>query len=319
MKMFKKENLWFILAEFVGIIILHFLNDVYSLYDFFFFLFGKSLGSPIFLWSEFLLYMLYTIAASVMFLKWKSVTYWFLSTVIYIVLLLYFIPKMIIAFNITLLDFDKSNIWKIAEYLIIFQVILIITYVCIHYILYAFHERIDRKEQKIKGWVSQKYYKSTSMMARSYETAFSYVKNLKTHKYLYFLYCESCAILLVIMSWLLGFSPILLIGMLFADSGSYIVILGNMVLMSVLTIFIASHLLKMNKWYAWLLSLSFCVIGGWVLLHQTGTEIAIEHIVSSVYSLIVLFCGFLILSQIALLLTYQIIYLLSQSLKKHGK
>lgn len=290
-------------AETTGIIACLLTLIVPDFYAFFAYLFGFSLGPVLFLFCVFLLYMTFTILVCKIIINWKSITCWFFSLLLSIIVFLYQIPKMRHHLNEFFWESNCRNLWIIIGIIVLSQGLLILSYIGIQYLLSHYIECVEKKVID----TFQDVGKILNRLAHTIISFFHITKDyIEAKKYLYFVICESLSFIIIYLSWFLGLNPLPLIAMIATDYAFDIIILGNTFFMSILTIFFAASLLKKSKWFIWTISLLFCLIGEWLLMR--GFDISIEYF-ATIYNLSFLFSVFLIFSQIFLMSFYWVINL----------
>lgn len=289
---------WLTFAETIGIIACLLVLIIPDFYALFAYLFGFSLGPILFLLSVFLMLMTFTIMVCTLIMKWKSITCWGGSLLLSIIVFLYQITKMQSHLDEIFWERDYRNIWIIISIIVLTQGLLILSYIGIRHLLSHNIECVEKKEADIIQDIGKTFNRHAHSIIPFFHKAKDYIK---AKKYLYFVICESLAFIIIFLSWFLGLSPLPLIAMIATDYAFSIIILGNILLMSILTIFIASRLLKMSKWLIWSISLLFCLIGGWLLMR--GIDISVEKF-STIYGFSFLFSACLIISQILLMSFY---------------
>ena len=302
----------FVLFSGVVIYILTLFAPYYA--TFFPFLYN-SFGSLL-LWGEFNLVLLITIFSSVNMLKWKSITYWFFSVTLCVIIFLCSYSSIEDQMVDIMWTCNKETAWIVTKYIIWVQCILFLSYSCFHLLLSPFHNHIEKVDifsyhilQKIPHRINALF----NTCAINFKEIAAYVK---VRKYLFFTVCEILAFFVLLITWLFGFSPILVIAMLSMDYGyDYeIVFGGHIILMSVTTIFFASNILKMSRWYIWGFALFLCIMGGLLLLQESVIDI--ENAVIN-HGITALFCSCLFISQAILLSIYCTIAYLTSIIKEH--
>ena len=255
----------------------------------------------VFLLSLFIILIIFTSFSSAKLLKWNRITYWIFAIMIYIPIIVLAYSKILPYLEEIVWNEDTKVIWITVPMIILSQFLLIILYFGISLFPFSFQRRIAKIELNIRR---QSIFNDISL-----KNIHTYIK---AHKYVYYIVCESSALLAVILSWFFGLSPIILIAMLAEDYAFPIIFLGNILLMSIITMFITAYVLKKKNWLVWCASIILCLVCCW--LFYIGYFLNLEEIAIT-FGLIFIFSLSFVISQIILLFFYYSICYLSKSLK----
>lgn len=247
------------------------------------------------LWNEYIWVGFLSIIVSIKFLKWESITCWLIAATLCTFIFHCFNNSIVHQVEDIMWSHSPKSALVVTKNIVLFQFLLSLFYICFHYLLLPFHCLTERIERIFKHYIPR-------IICKKYRRFTLFIDKLITFiiawKCLSFFICELLTFFFVITSWLLGLSPILLLAMIAINYEFEIVIIGHIILLSTATIYLASHLLKMNRWYIWGFSLLPSIIAGWLI-----KIIDIEVFVTN-YGLVPLFGGSLVISQIVLISTY---------------
>lgn len=270
---------------------------------------SDSLATHLLLWNEFIWVVILSIIVSTIFLKWESITCWLISAVLCTIIFHCFNHSITLQVEDIIWSHNPKSAWVVTKNIVFFQVLLFVFYICFHYLLLPFHGQTERMEHIFKHYIpriiSKKYRRFTSLFDKI-------LIFIKARKYLSFFICELLSFFFVLTSWLFGLSPILILAMIAINYEFEIVIIGHIILLSTATIYFASHLLKMVRWYIWCFSLLPCIIVGCLI-----NIVDIEFFITK-YGLVPLFGGTLFISQIVLISTYCFISCFISKMKKNA-
>lgn len=254
-----------------------------------------SLATHLLLWNEFIWVGFLSIIVFINLLKWESITCWIISATLCTIIFHCYHNTITLQVEDIMWSHSPQSAWVATRNIVFFQVLLSLSYICFHYLLLPFHgltERMDRFfRHNIPRIISKKYRRFILFLEKK-------IMYIKSRKYLSFFIYELLTFFFVLTLWIFGFSPILLLAMIAINYEFEIVIIGHIILLSTATIYFASHILKMDRWYIWGFSLLPCIIVG-CLINIIDIEIFMTK-----YGLDILFGGTLVISQIVLISTY---------------